>query len=91
MALVPLLNNMFVMFQREYYRRWYFMPVLIMAMASALVLEKRQEFRMKKPFLITVGIMAAYLAYMTLYPWEWSSDLKSGIFRNLVFAVSMLL
>lgn len=91
MALVPLLNNMFVMFQREYYRRWYYMPVLVMALASAMVLEKREEYRFKKPFLVTAGIMAAYLVYMTVYPWEWSSQSQSGIFRTSVFAASMVL
>lgn len=87
MALVPLLNNMFVMFQREHYRRWYYMPVLIMALASALVIEKRDEYKLKKPFIITLGIMAGYTAYMTIYPWEWSAESGSGVFRPLVFAV----
>lgn len=86
MSLIPILNNLFVMFQREYYRRWYYMPVLIMALASAFVIEKRNEYRLKKPFLITVGIMAGYVAYMVLYPWEWANGQESGILRPLVFA-----
>lgn len=90
-AFVPLLNNLFVMFQREYYRRWYYMPVLIMAMASALVIEKREEYQLKKPFLVTCAILAGYAAYMTLYPWEWSNDQASGILRPMVFAVICLL
>lgn len=85
MSLVPLFNNLFVMFQREYYRRWYYMPVLIMALASALVIEKRKEYKLKKPFIITLGIMIGYVAYMVLYPWEWSNNQESGILRPLVF------
>lgn len=91
MALIPLLNNLFVMFQREYYRRWYYMPVLIMALASALVIEKRREYELKKPFLATAGIMAGYLAYMILYPWKWSDTQESGILRPVVFAVICLI
>ena len=39
MAFVPVLNSMFQLFNSQYYARWFFMPVLIMALASALALE----------------------------------------------------
>ena len=81
-ACIPLLNNLFVMFTREYYRRWYYMPILIMALASALVIEKREEFKIKKPFIITMIFMAGYVAYMALYPWNYSNTEESGV-RNM--------
>ena len=39
MAFVPVLNSMFQLFNSQYYARWFFMPILIMALASVLALE----------------------------------------------------
>lgn len=90
-AFIPLLNNMFVMFTSEYYRRWYYMPVLIMALASSLVVEHRRKFNYKKPVLWTLGIMLAFVAYVTLYPWTWSSDQDRGINSPLIFSYQCLI
>lgn len=86
-ALIPLLNNAFVMFTSEYYRRWYYMPVLIMALASAKVIEERTVYaeKMKKAAVVTGAFMIGYIAYMRFYPWEWSAYQESGIYRPLVF------
>ena len=51
-CLVPILNSSFFLFSESNYNRWYFMLVLMLGMASALVLEKRAEF----PVVKTVGI-----------------------------------
>lgn len=40
-ALIPGLNSMFILFNNSYYARWYYMPILLMAMASVLALENR--------------------------------------------------
>lgn len=42
-AFIPILNSMFSAFNSEYYARWFYMPVLIMAMATASVVEERSE------------------------------------------------
>ena len=39
MALVPLLNSAFYVFNSSYYARWYYMPILVMAMMTAISLE----------------------------------------------------
>ena len=39
MALVPILNSSFYAFNSSYYARWYYMPILLMALASANALE----------------------------------------------------
>ncbi len=39
-AFVPVLNSAFYMFNAEYYARWFFMPVLIMALVTAQVFER---------------------------------------------------
>ena len=40
MALIPILNSAFSAFNVEPYRRWFYMPLLLMALASALTIEK---------------------------------------------------
>ncbi|MCI8443308.1 MAG: YfhO family protein [Provencibacterium sp.] len=40
MAMVPGLNAFFILFNNSYYARWFYMPVLLMALASALALER---------------------------------------------------
>lgn len=42
-ALVPVLNSLFSAMNSEYYARWYYMPVLIMAMMTGSVIEEREE------------------------------------------------
>lgn len=88
-ALVPFLNNIFVGMASEFYRRWFYMPVLIMAMVSAVVLENRGEYDFKRPFIITMSVMIGFIAFLILYPWNWTENLSSGIIRPGVFAVLM--
>lgn len=38
-ALVPILNSMFYTFNSSYYARWFYMPILIMAMMTAYALD----------------------------------------------------
>lgn len=38
-ALIPLLNSMFVLFNDDYYGRWFFMGVLMLALATAIAFE----------------------------------------------------
>lgn len=39
-ALVPVLNSTFILLNNSYYARWFYMPVLLMAMATARALEE---------------------------------------------------
>ena len=46
MALIPFLNSSFSAFNSSYYARWFYMPVLIMSMMTAVALERcREQFR----------------------------------------------
>jgi uncharacterized membrane protein YfhO len=38
-AFVPVLNSIFQLFNSQYYARWFYMPILILALASVLALE----------------------------------------------------
>ncbi len=42
MALVPILNSSFYMFNSSYYARWYYMPILMMCLATCMAAEDRQ-------------------------------------------------
>lgn len=39
-SLVPVLNSLFVMLNNSYYARWFYMPVLIMALATIVAIEQ---------------------------------------------------
>lgn len=41
MALVPILNSAFYAFNSAYYARWFYMPVLMMSLATVLTIEDR--------------------------------------------------
>lgn len=41
MALVPILNSAFYAFNVAYYARWFYMPILIMALATAIICEDK--------------------------------------------------
>ena len=43
-SFVPVLNSVFSAFNSEYYARWFFMPLLFMALATAIELEE-QDYR----------------------------------------------
>ena len=49
MALVPILNSAFYMFNTAYYARWYYMPILLMCLATCKALEDR-EIEWQSPF-----------------------------------------
>jgi uncharacterized membrane protein YfhO len=56
-AAVPVLNSIFYLFNGEYYSRWFYMPVLLMALVSVKALEER-DISIKKGI-----IAAAFLTY----------------------------
>lgn len=47
MALVPVFNATFVLFNHSYYARWFYMPVLMMCVATATALEERDDNTMR--------------------------------------------
>ena len=49
MAMVPILNSSFVMFNSAYYARWFYMPILILCLATSMATEDRKA-DWNKPF-----------------------------------------
>lgn len=68
-ALVPALNAMFSAFNSEYYARWFYMPILFMAMMTASVLEERDE---TLPYIrkgsYTVALITFGIIFMSVIP-----------------------
>ncbi|MBQ8165066.1 MAG: YfhO family protein [Clostridia bacterium] len=64
-SLIPVLNAAFSMFNSRYYARWYYMAVLIFALASAMALDNSEENRrknLKKGFILNAA--ATLLTFM---------------------------
>ena len=83
LSAVPVLNNVFVMFNRESYRRWYYMPILMMALASSRIaaqLGKRDENCAKTVARVTgVVILVTLLFGFMVQNWRWSEEQASAI------------
>lgn len=60
MAFVPFLNTAFYAFDNSYYARWYYMPILIMALATAWAIED-PEIDMKKGIRWTVALTVPFV------------------------------
>lgn len=76
---VPILNSMFFLFTTTYYARWFYMPVLIMSLASLKCLEDRSKTT--SGFLISVGslflVILAYFILRWIHPnTEYIHDIK---------------
>lgn len=76
MTLCPLLGSAFYMFSSSY-MRWWYMPILIMSLASVKVLEEREEYPIISSGFICGGVIILYYLYFVLIPW--SMEQKSGI------------
>lgn len=93
-ALIPLFNNVFTLFNAESYRRWYYMPILIMVLASAKIMEKIQEDEKTRRIVVRGG-MGAFFSILVLsgYLWfyKWSSDKANAINSPKTFLLYLML
>ncbi len=60
MACVPVLNSMYVLFNSSYYARWYFMPILIMCLMTAQIIDENRG-DLKKGFIPVVIVCAIFI------------------------------
>lgn len=71
-ALVPVLNSAFYALNSSFYARWYYMPILIMALASMVAIEDKTITLHKST--ITVGILMLTTLAFALVPAYSSSE-----------------
>ncbi len=69
MALVPILNSAFYMFNNAYYARWYYMPILIMSLVTVECVED-SDVDWDTPFRWIFGITLATVLVIGLFPRE---------------------
>ncbi len=67
MALVPILNSAFYAFNTAYYARWFYMPILMMCLATAILSEDRTA-NWSSGFKWSVGITLAFIVTIGLFP-----------------------
>lgn len=84
MALVPFLNSAFYVFNYSYYARWFYMPILIMALVSAQALEE-PDIDWVSAFRWSLGITVAITLAVGLMPSVHTVEdgfSSFGIFKN---------
>ena len=71
-AAIPVLNQLFSALNAEYYARWYFMPILIMALVTGRVLEDALDTeKTLRPLMVgnyIVGIISAFFILCAVLP-----------------------
>ncbi len=65
-AFVPMLNSAFYMFNSSYYARWYYMPILIMALMTAYALDHTEI--QWKPGVTVCAVMLAVFGIISCIP-----------------------
>jgi len=87
-ALIPILNSVFMFFNNEQYRRWYYMAILIMALASAKAAEEPQKYSFRKA---GVGLLVLYVFYwLMLNVAKWERDGGNLVFHKRLFYFGFL-
>ncbi|MCR5277950.1 MAG: YfhO family protein [Lachnospiraceae bacterium] len=68
-AFIPMLNAAFSAFNSEYYARWYYMPILIMAVMTGRMIEERADNRGAMQIgVIFVGVATLAIIAMSIFP-----------------------
>lgn len=73
-AIVPILNSMFYTFNSSYYARWFYMPILIMAMMTAYALDNPQ-IKWKGGLLWCLGMLLGF-GVISLFPVQEDGEIK---------------
>lgn len=81
MALVPILNCTFYAFNSSYYARWYYMPILMMSLATVILTEDRKtdwSFGYKW----VLGITLAISAVIGFFPQRKDDKIVFGLYTQ---------
>lgn len=81
MALVPFLNSAFYAFNNSYYARWYYMPVLMLCLASSLCFED-DTVNWKKGFNVSLAVTLVLIAVIGLFPQKVGEELVFGLYKD---------
>ncbi len=81
MALVPILNCSFYGFNTSYYARWYYMPILMMSLATVTLTEDR-EIDWSFGYKWVLGITLAVSAVIGFFPQRKDDKIIFGIYTQ---------
>lgn len=76
-ALIPILNSAFSLFNSSYYARWYFMPVLLMAVSTAVALAEADTKTLRSGVRWTLAGVALF-AVVAVFPSEEDGEIVFG-------------
>lgn len=88
MSFMPILSSIFLM-ATAIYQRWWYMFVLMMALASVIVLENVEEYNVKKGTVMNIIFLALF--YVVVRYMKWSSDEGCLVFHPKRFLCYFLL
>lgn len=88
-SFVPVLNNTFAMASDSPYRRWYYMLILFMVLATIKVIEKPTEYPVKKGAIISLLAIGSFMFFTLAMPW--SGGTESVIFEPAIYWYMILL
>lgn len=97
-AMVPGLNSLFILLNHSYYARWFYMPLLLMSLASALALERWEKdgsVPVWRGIRITACVCGAVILAVGLTPndadGEWTVGLSKYPERFWIYAAIVVL
>lgn len=88
MSLSPLLSSAYLLFT-GYYHRWWVAFVMMMALATVLVLDSLQEYKVVSSAIINGILIVAMWAIVNFVPWE--QGFPTLVFKDKLFAVYTLI
>ena len=80
MAVIPVLNASFSMFNSSYYARWFYMPILIMCLMTAQMAERGKSHQLKVG---TVVAVVMFLFFVGVYFFPSKNDAGEMVFFNM--------
>ena len=79
-AIIPGFNSAFVLFNDSYYARWYYMPILMMCLASALAFERRNvNVDMRRGLRWTLGFTLLFTVAIGFTPNKVDGEYEIGL------------
>lgn len=82
MSMVPILNSAFYAFNSAYYARWFYMPILMMSLASVMLFED-SSLDKKSGFRWTAAITLVFALVIGFFPRKNSEgEILYGIYTN---------
>ncbi len=80
-AMVPGLNSLFILLNNSYYARWFYMPILIMCVATAIAFERVATANLMRGVHWSFGIVAIYTIAIGVTPRKVDDQWKIGLYE----------